>query len=177
MEAQEKHCAKVISKALVHYLRLTTSRTLIMTNIYMPGSPWESDVVKITKALHWTEYEIKVSRADFLADFEKRKNSYSPGAAKKHDVFQGLDENINNNYGTHRKIPIPKQFYFVTPRGLLTLEDIPSGYGLIEFNSEASSYRGGMSVTRVAAVNKNALLISSSDVFSIAVKASYKMRD
>lgn len=77
-------------------------------------------------ALRWREplrihvYECKVSRADFLSDINSGK-------------WEG--------YGCH-------YFYFVTPKGLLTLDDIPDGVGWVE------QTKGGFRVRRTGHHNK-----------------------
>lgn len=60
---------------------------IFAANVYLIGSPWESDLVSITPAHYYTEFEIKVSRADYNADFRKRAFSTS-----KHDILQNKVE-------------------------------------------------------------------------------------
>lgn len=70
---------------------------------------WESDVLFVSKDNYVTEYEIKICRSDYNAD----KSKY------KHRLL------INH------VLPL-KQFYYVTPKGLLDGLPIPDHAGLIE---------------------------------------------
>ena len=78
-------------------------------NQYVTSS--ECDCLVISKNGHATEYEIKTSRADFKADFNK---------LEKHKLLR------EGGY-------ITKHFYYLTPKGLLSLEDIPEYAGLVEY--------------------------------------------
>src|SRR5687768_13284257 len=57
-----------IQLALMNWVRSTPS-DIVVPNYYV--GRWEMDVCKVTKAGQMTEYEIKVSRADFIKDFKK----------------------------------------------------------------------------------------------------------
>jgi len=71
----------------------------------------ESDVIAFSKSGYLTEYEIKTSRADFLAD--KRKEKW-----KFYTLYK--------NFG-------PKYFYYVAPLDIIKIHEIPSYAGLIEY--------------------------------------------
>lgn len=105
---------------------------------------WESDFLEIRKSGFTAEYEIKVSRSDFLVD------------KKKEDKFRILEvgsrlqerwEYVRNPDGgykrdasgkTVRKSLPPKElkerrpnyFSYVVPEGLITAEEVPSYAGL-----------------------------------------------
>lgn len=88
-----------------------------LSNIYL--FKWESDVFNLSKSDIVTEYEIKVSRSDFFADFNK---------TEKHKVLEDahLKGILNND--------MPQYFYYATPKGLLSVDEIPDYAGLVEFN-------------------------------------------
>jgi len=93
----------------------------------IPAFWTECDVLQVTKAGYWVEYEIKVSRADFKADARKqvtagRYSSRHRTAPLKHDLLRT---------GSTRG---PNRFYYVTPLGLITPEELPEFAGLIEVN-------------------------------------------
>ncbi len=73
---------------------------------------FECDLFVITKSLITIEYEIKMTKADYLKDFEKRTT-----LSKKHDL-------IENGERTNR-------FYFVLERDIDVV--VPKYAGLIEF--------------------------------------------
>jgi hypothetical protein len=86
---------------------------------YTPTKWWECDMFSLTKANMATEFEVKLSRADFKADAEKERREFRVGTVKKHDSLAG------------GSIHGPSRFYFVAPDGLLKLEDIPEWAGLM----------------------------------------------
>lgn len=105
-----------------------------MSNVYVKGSPWESDVIRVLKSGYWHEYEIKLSVADYQADFRKKTIGWNPKSPRKHDFYQSgedLDGRLFG-YGSRSLVPRPATFHFVTPVGLLDGVDIPDHCGLIE---------------------------------------------
>ena len=70
---------------------------------------WESDLVSVTNSDMVYEYEIKLSRADFLQDFKKYKHGCIIG----------------------REINIPNYFYYVVDSHILKLKDLPNYAGLM----------------------------------------------
>lgn len=78
-------------------------------NVFMFG--WECDYLAISTGGETREFEIKISRADFLVDAKKHKHSTGNGA----------------NY-----------FYYVVPSGLLTPSEIDKRYGLIYMTDEGT---------------------------------------
>ena len=95
---------------------------LIIPNLYIAGM-YEGDLVKITKSMILTEYEIKISKADFEKDFQK--GSHYP--TTKHDRMKSGE--CWSNY-----------FYFVTPKGLIPIESIPEYAGLIEWDETTGKF-------------------------------------
>lgn len=75
----------------------------------------EADVFKRTRNGYITEYEIKISRSDYFADFKKSNGD-------KHNRLK-TGESICN------------KFYFVVPHGLISKEDIPEYAGLITYSN------------------------------------------
>lgn len=71
--------------------------------------PWECDVLTVTKSGYATEWELKISRSDFKADFKK----------PKHRQFE------------KGKGGMIKHFYYVVPEGLVSVDEIPTYAGLM----------------------------------------------
>lgn len=90
---------------------------LFLPNYYLQG--YECDVCLVTKSGMITEYEIKISRGDFFADFEKRWSRLQP--TKHEELQQGK---LGRNY-----------FYFIVPKDLVRLSEIPDHCGLIYYES------------------------------------------
>jgi hypothetical protein len=77
----------------------------------------ECDLFRITQSDFVFEYEIKVSRSDFLADFKKSNRQ-----GKKHD-------SLNTGTGQY----CPNRFFYVVPQGLIEKREVPKYAGLIYF--------------------------------------------
>lgn len=89
---------------------------IVVPNYYL--GRYECDVMKISKAGHIYEYEIKVSLADFKRDAEKARTVYM----------------MNHKVTKHDDIITGKRcsrFYFVVPEGLISKHEVPEGLGLI----------------------------------------------
>jgi hypothetical protein len=86
--------------------------------IFMPNYHfrwYEADLIYITQRNYSTEFEIKISRADFRNDFNK-----TCGMIPK---WQYLMEGKGTNY-----------FYYVVPKGIIKVEEVPPYAGLVEIN-------------------------------------------
>ena len=70
----------------------------------------EMDVCSINKSGFITEYEVKISKSDFIADSKKRKWKY---------------------FNSKMELYIPNYFYYVCPTGLIIESQIPEYAGLI----------------------------------------------
>ena len=71
----------------------------------------ESDIIEVTKTGYLVEYEVKISRADFLADRRKSKWQF---------------------YKFHYD-KAPKFFYYILPKGIAEPVELPDFAGLIEY--------------------------------------------
>jgi len=92
---------------------------------YTPWDWWECDVFELTTAGYYREYEIKVTRPDFLNDAAKERFSQADRlddrkVEKKHDLLMAHDPRG------------PVQFWYVVPEGLIKLREVPEWAGLIE---------------------------------------------
>jgi hypothetical protein len=75
----------------------------------------ECDVISISKSDFIYEYEVKISRSDFKADFKK----------PKHNLITEKKFMIETFY------KVPNYFYFVVPENLVTIEEVPEYAGLM----------------------------------------------
>ncbi len=168
------------TKELANSLRTWLSeneRLLLLPNVFLGGSPWESDMIAVTPSYYWTEYEIKVSVNDYRRDFNKRmsnkfRQKHLEPWPKKHDLYSS-DAAIDKTkfYRGKPKCPIipkPKYFYFVTPTGLLKDEELPDHCGLIEIGE-------GIGVSKYAPHLRNATKLDQYAIFTLAVKAANRI--
>jgi len=84
-------------------------RDLVLFN-YLYRYAWEADVLKVTKAGYFYEYEIKVTHRDFIADMKK---------VAKH-----------SHLNMRLKL-MPNRFCYVCPPGLINKDEVPEYAGLI----------------------------------------------
>lgn len=82
---------------------------------------YEMDIFKLTQTGYIIEYEIKVSRSDFFADFKKCYSVYNFGKVNKHDEIAYNKSSCN-------------RFFFVVPKGLISANECPVHSGLLYFN-------------------------------------------
>lgn len=115
-----------------------------------PRGWWECDMISLTKADYWSEFEIKMTRSDFKADFKKSIDGWA--AARMRGAPKGTVWRRSNLDRAEYEAPLykhellasectkgPKQFWFCTPEGLLTEDDIPEYAGWIEFPEPSSN--------------------------------------
>lgn len=78
----------------------------------------ECDLFRITHSDYVFEYEIKVSRGDFFADFKKESRD-----CRKHEMLAtGTGDNC------------PNRFFYVVPEGMISKEECPKYAGLLYYS-------------------------------------------
>lgn len=105
-------------------------RELSCPNVYIYGDN-ESDYITITKAGYVDEYEIKLSRRDFKADFNKdrhlKRQFLSPwkwyDPSPYHSLWPIWPSSLAAQY--------PNRFWYVTPIDLVQPDEVPAYAGLI----------------------------------------------
>lgn len=122
---QPQWSEKVIQKAIKWQILSPSTIKYEIENLNV--FDWESDSLFITRSGYIYECEIKISRNDFKHDFKKKK---------KHLILEGKD-NFEQS---------PNYFYYVVPKDLITVDEIPEYAGLIyvdvfyDFNGKISGY-------------------------------------
>ena len=93
---------------------------------YTPMNWWECDVWLVSKAGYVTEYEIKVSAADFRADRNKDRRV----------VKSGEWQDVNKHHEIGSDVG-PSRFYYVVPKALAELQaEIPEWAGFAVLRSD-----------------------------------------
>lgn len=118
--------ARKIQQAI--FQQFVSSSSLLMP-CYTPRAWYECDVWRVTKAGLAVEYEIKLTRADFLADRRKRsrtRHRYVDGQWQR-TVPRTKHERLAESDPAG-----PSRFFFVLPVGVVPVEAIPEWAGLIE---------------------------------------------
>lgn len=110
-------------------LRSRQARGTIMPR-FTPLHWWECDLIEITPAGYFREFEIKMSRKDYFIDAQKQRAVDWNSPLR----VQGRPVPIENKHtllaaGDPRG---PSCFWFVTPAGLIQEHELPLWAGLIE---------------------------------------------
>lgn len=100
---------KEIQKAIC--IAETRKRNLCCENVKYLFSDWENDVLSLNDSGYLVEFEVKVSRSDFLADRKKSR-------------FIHYDKSLSIAY-------TPNRFYYAVPQGLINSSELPWFAGLI----------------------------------------------
>jgi len=126
---------------------------------------WESDKLLWTKAGYIYEFEIKISRSDFKADFkhkiakhlilasampdehEAEPSLFEEFAKQKRKKYQYLsDEDLHDWWEREKDVTgkrMPNYFYYAVPEGLIQPEEVPPYAGLLWLTKEYK-YGGGI---------------------------------
>lgn len=122
-----------------------------VANIFFFGDKGktESDIIAVTKTGYLVEYEVKTSRADFLADRRKTKWAF-----------------YKFNYNK-----APKYFYYILPKGVAKPEELPDFAGLIEYQTFQDKITF---VTEKKPVQLNRLKATEEEKYTLLKKIYYK---
>lgn len=128
----------------VLYDWLLRKGTKLVCPNYTPESWWECDLWAMTEAGFSTEFEIKLTRADFRKDAAKiEKLNWKERRAGKTPELKHAKLQLADARG-------PSRFFYVTPKDLLKPEDIPEWAGHIEIVAHRGRLKPG--VTKPAPV-------------------------
>jgi len=127
----------MINERLIQRLLMSGKifRAVMMPN-YTPSGWFECDLIEVTAAGYFKEYEIKVSRSDFFADKKKQRYVYRTRqmyrCERTHITKHELIEN--------RDAYCPSNFYYVTPEDMLKESEIPKWAGWITVKVNQKQY-------------------------------------
>jgi hypothetical protein len=110
MMSMEKITTKDIQQGVCKWLAVLGSESICENYAHH----WEMDICSMSKSGIISEFEVKISRSDFLAD-KKRK-------VTKFEHYEMRIERTSPNY-----------FYYVCPEGLIKENEIPKWAGLYYF--------------------------------------------
>lgn len=122
---------KLKDKILFELIRFVrkSGHEVVIPNFYFGN--YEMDLFRLLSSGFVHEYEVKTSRADWKADFNKRRR-----------VNVGLPDIIE--IGKHEEIQRGKykanKFFFVVPAGLVSVDEIPEKCGLIYFHESEKTF-------------------------------------
>lgn len=113
---------KKLESHLLKYLSKRKDLLVLTTNLSLELA-FEADLFFITKDLEINEFELKISRGDFLKDASKISRS----GVYKYDFLLGVKK-LHQFYQEKR----PNKFYYVAPHGMISKKEIVPEFGLIE---------------------------------------------
>lgn len=104
------HTEESIQKNLFYRSPFITKPKFVVLGLFV--YMWESDYLAVTASGYTYEAEIKISHSDFLNDAKHK--------AEKMSVLKGDMDGSRPNY-----------FYYVCPRGVIGVEEVPEFAGLL----------------------------------------------
>jgi len=158
---------KEMQYALFEWLE-ERKRTLILPN-FTPFHWHECDLFSITKALYFHEIEIKVSRSDFRADFNK---------LDKHRVLSSEHTGRDWFGQPLSAAKFPRTFCYACPAEMLTVDDVPAYAGLIWVRRQKKGFWNGATGYLVTVEKRPPALpaekMTSEQVFKISNNLWYR---
>jgi hypothetical protein len=138
----------------IHERAMLKNHYGIIPNIFLYG--WESDMLSITRSKYVHEYEIKISKTDFIADLKKDKHKI---------LLTGLFESWNGSLESANR---PNYFWYVCPEGVIPVSKVPEYAGLI--------YSGGTYYRDVVKKARKLHSITISEDLVNKINAAYQYR-
>jgi hypothetical protein len=100
---------------------------------------WESDFFCITSSGYSMEVEVKISRSDFKADFNKTQKHHVLKNATKALVTIPGHSMRDFSYVSYVKPKCPNKFFYCCPEGLIKAHEVPDFAGLLYYNGSISN--------------------------------------
>lgn len=140
-----------ITMHLYDYLLKKTAPLACLNNWHVKR--WEMDIACVTKKLLLKEYEIKISRSDFLADKKNKRT--------KHTLYESA-HNARKDQMHFLGTGVPNMLYYVCPDGLIWPDEVPKYAGLYYYNkNHRNKFYLGKPAPRIHSVKINSKLIDN----------------
>lgn len=147
--------ADLISYKLMDWLGFKYKSDLFITNTYLDH--YEMDVMRLNKTGMVTEYEIKISKADFKNDAKKSKKYFGRETTKYGNYENGKSK--------------CNRFYYVVPEGLITIEDLPKFAGLIYYYEATNKFE---IIKNAPLMHKKKFFKTELDYLKLAIKCNHR---
>lgn len=136
--------AKITARDAIRAIIRERWRQHFCLHNYTPQGWWECDIFELTKSGYFREYEVKLTRGDFLRDAKKATERWVPvDVPGKGRIFDRQVGDTKHELLAAGSVKGPTRFWFVVPEGLVKLEEVPTWAGLIEVTDsgdESSAY-------------------------------------
>lgn len=93
----------------------------------------EADVLGVSSTGYIYEYEVKISRSDFKAEFRNKIDKHKRLSTREsHKVYDiRIPGSLKLSGEKEIRIHIPNRFFFACPEGLIKPEEVPEYAGLV----------------------------------------------
>lgn len=109
----------LIQRAVYH--KHLSAAAVIVPNVY--AYRWESDLLIVTKAGYVKEVEVKISKADFMADSRKQ-------VSRETTKYEAITSGVRTYCDKPKDCKRPNRFYYAFPRDMVPLADVPEWAGV-----------------------------------------------
>lgn len=119
---------------------LFTDSTKCICKRFMGAGYSEMDVAKLTSTEYIYEYELKVSRSDFLKEVKNYDKNLDRRKYMKHKFMKFVYENHKIKTRSKKTNKVANKYYFVCPKNLIKIEELLPYQGLIYYNEEYKTF-------------------------------------
>lgn len=147
--------ADLISYKLIDWLGFKYKSDLFITNTYLDR--YEMDVMRLNQKGMVTEYEIKISKADFKNDAKKGGNFFGKMTTKYGKYEEGKSK--------------CNRFYYVVPKDLISVSELPKFAGLIYFYEDTNKFE---IVKNAPLMHKRKHFKTELDYIKLAIKCNHR---
>jgi len=162
-------------------IHLFTDSTKCVCKRFMGAGYSEMDVAKLTSTDYIYEYELKVSRTDFLKETKNYDKNIDRRKYMKHKFMKNVYESLKIKSRSKKTYKVANKYYFVCPKDLIKVEELLPYQGLIYFDGEEFEV-----VKEATYLHKNKIdektkfrlmkTLSERDVFDGKSKITYELK-
>ena len=113
---------------------LFTDSTKCVCKRFQGAGYSEMDVAKITSTDYIYEYELKVSRSDFLKESKNFEKNLDRRKFMKHKFMKTVFESRKIKTRSKKTYKVANKYYFVCPKDLIKAEELLPYQGLIYYD-------------------------------------------
>ena len=163
-------------------IHLFTDSTKCVCKRFQGAGYSEMDVTKITSTDYIYEYELKVSRGDFLKETKNYDENIDRRKYMKHKLMKSIYESLKFKSRSKKTYKVANKYYFVCPKNLIKIEELLPYQGLIYYDE----IDGFVVVKESTFLHKNKIdektkfrllkTLSERDVFDGKSKITYELK-
>lgn len=120
---------------------LFTDSTKCICKRFVGAGYSEMDVVKVTSTDYIYEYELKVSRSDFLKETKNYNENIDRRKYIKHKLMKSIYESIKSKSKSKKTYNTANKYFFVCPKDLIKIDELLPYQGLIYYDENKKSFQ------------------------------------